>query len=121
MRNTRRRDTPAEMAVRRRLHARGIRFRVDRTVPGAGKARPDLVFLRARVAVFLDGCYWHACPMHASTPKRNREWWIAKIQANVERDRRHDMELAAAGWTVLRFWEHEDPCEVADRIEAAVR
>lgn len=121
MRNTRRRDTPAEMAVRRDLHARGIRFLVDRTVQGAGRARPDLLFPRVRVAVFLDGCYWHACPLHGSIPKRNREWWIAKIRANVERDRRHDKELADAGWKVLRFWEHEDPRSVADEIEPFVR
>lgn len=121
MRNTRRRDTPAEMAVRRDLHARGIRFLVDRTVHGAGRARPDLVFPRVRVVVFLDGCYWHACPVHGTIPKKNREWWTAKIRANVERDRRHDKELAAAGWTVLRFWEHEDSRSVADQIEPLVR
>ena len=121
MRNTRRRDTAFEMAVRRAVHARGLRFRVDRTIPAAGRARPDLQFPRARVAVFLDGCFWHSCPEHGTMPKRNADWWKAKIRANVERDRRHDREIEAAGWTVLRYWEHEDPRLVADRIEAAVR
>ena len=121
MQNTRRRDTGFEMAVRRAVHARGLRFRVDRTIPDAGRARPDLQFSRARVAVFLDGCFWHSCPEHGTMPKRNADWWKAKIRANVERDRRHDREIEAVGWTVLRYWEHEDPRLVADRIEAAVR
>lgn len=121
MRNTRRRDTPFEMAVRRKVHAQGLRFRVDRTIPGAGRARPDLQFARSRVAVFLDGCFWHSCPEHGTMPKRNGDWWRAKIRANVERDRRHDRRIKAAGWTVLRYWEHEDPRSVAERIESVVR
>jgi len=78
-------------------------------------------FPSVRVAVFLDGCFWHSCPEHGTIPKRNRDWWAAKIEGNVERDRRHERELEAAGWTVLRHWEHEDPRSVADRIEAVVR
>lgn len=121
MQNTPRRDTPFEIAVRKRTHALGLRFRVDHRLPGVTRARPDLVFPGRRVAVFLDGCFWHSCPEHRSTPRTNRDWWIAKLGANVERDERHRSELEAAGWTVLRFWEHEDPAAVAADIEAAVR
>ena len=121
MRNTPRRDTPFEIAVRKRTHALGLRFRVDHRLPGVTRARPDLVFPGPRVAVFLDGCFWHSCPEHGTTPQTNRDWWIAKLRANVERDARHRAELEAAGWTVLRFWEHEDPTAVATRIETAVR
>lgn len=121
MRNTPRRDTPFEIAVRKRTHALGLRFRVDHRLPGVTRARPDLVFPGPRVAVFLDSCFWHSCPEHGTTPQTNRDWWIAKLRANVERDARHRAELEAAGWTVLRFWEHEDPAAVAARIETAVR
>lgn len=121
MRNTPRRDTPFEIAVRKRAHALGLRYRVDRGVPGVTRARPDLVFAGRRVAVFLDGCFWHSCPIHRSAPATNREWWAAKLRANADRDERHRRELEGAGWTVLRFWEHEDPATVAAEIAAAVR
>jgi DNA mismatch endonuclease (patch repair protein) len=78
------------------------------------------VFSRSRVAVFIDGCYWHGCPIHGTSPSTNAAYWRAKLDANVARDRRNDSELAALGWTVLRFWEHEDPESVADQIAAAV-
>ncbi|MDE0196130.1 MAG: very short patch repair endonuclease [bacterium] len=120
MRNTRQRDTPFEIRVRRLLHARGLRYRVDRAIPAVTRARPDVVFGRERVAVFLDGCFWHSCPQHATTPTANRDWWRAKLLANVERDRRHDRELTAAGWTVCRFWEHQDATFVATEIEQLV-
>lgn len=121
MRNTPRRDTPFEVAVRKQAHALGLRYRVDRGVPGVTRGRPDLVFAGRRVAVFLDGCFWHSCPIHRSTPATNREWWAAKLKANADRDERHRRELEGAGWTVLRFWEHEDPATVAADIAAAVR
>jgi len=116
-----RRDTKPEVAVRRAVWRRGLRYRLDISpVPGT-RRRADLVFTRARVAVYIDGCFWHRCPLHATTPKANREWWIEKLDANVARDRDTDRRLAEAGWTALRVWEHEDVEEAADRIERAVR
>jgi len=120
MRNTPQRDTRFEIRVRRQLHAKGLRYRVDLAIPGVTRGRPDIVFRREQVAVFLDGCFWHSCPLHGSTPLANREWWLAKLRANVERDRRHDRELIAAGWTVRRFWEHEDAAAVAAEIKRIV-
>ncbi|TYP90796.1 DNA mismatch endonuclease Vsr [Blastococcus xanthinilyticus] len=80
-----------------------------------------MVFLGRKVAVFVDGCFWHSCPVHATTPTANREWWVAKLQRNEQRDRHTDEHLGALGWTVLRFWEHEDPGAAVDVIELAVR
>src|SRR6185312_10973627 len=97
MQRTKRRDTPAELALRSALHHRGYRFRVDHKLPGL-RRRADLVFPRERLAVFVDGCFWHACPEHATWPKRNREWWRQKIVGNVERDRDTDRRLEEIGW-----------------------
>jgi DNA mismatch endonuclease (patch repair protein) len=117
LRHVRRRDTAAELAVRRLVHARGLRYRVD-VAPIAGiRRRADLVFTRAHVAVFIDGCFWHRCPIHGTEPKNNAEWWRAKLDANVARDRDTDRRLREAGWVVIRAWEHEAPTVVADRIE----
>ncbi|WP_373408394.1 DNA mismatch endonuclease Vsr [Rathayibacter toxicus] len=117
MRNTRSRDTPPELAIRRLLRARGLRYRVDaRPVQGLNR-RADLVFGPARLAVFVDGCFWHSCPEHGSAPKANRVWWAEKLRANVERDRDTNARLIAAGWTVLRIWEHMPP-EAATEIVA---
>lgn len=114
--------TAPELAVRRLLHARGLRYRVDFKLPLPGvRRRSDVAFPRLRVAVFVDGCMWHRCPSHGTQPKANADWWRAKLDANVERDRDTDRRLAEAGWTVVRAWEHEDPAAVADRVEAAVR
>jgi DNA mismatch endonuclease (patch repair protein) len=116
-----RRDTKPELAVRRVLHRRGLRYRVDlRPIPEV-RSRADLVFTRARVAVYIDGCFWHRCPIHSTAPKANARWWADKLGANVARDRAIDRRLAEAGWLVVRVWEHEDPESAADRIEAAVR
>jgi DNA mismatch endonuclease (patch repair protein) len=120
MQRTRRRDTPAELALRSVLHRRGYRFRVDHPLPGL-RRRADLVFPRERLAVFVDGCFWHACPEHASWPKTNADWWRAKIRGNVARDRDTDQRLVQLGWTVVRAWEHEDPCVAADRVESEIR
>lgn len=120
MRSNRRRDTLPELAVRRRLHAAGLRYRVD-FAPLGGRRRADIVFTRQHVAVFIDGCYWHGCPDHATFPKRNSDYWLPKLARNVERDRETDQSLREAGWTVLRFWEHESPDDVARRIAVAVR
>jgi DNA mismatch endonuclease (patch repair protein) len=85
------------------------------------RRRADLVFSRAKVAVYIDGCFWHRCPRHATTPKANRAWWITKLDANVARDRDTDRRLREAGWVVVRVWEHENAEVAAGRVERAVR
>jgi DNA mismatch endonuclease, patch repair protein len=116
-----RRDTAAELAIRREVWRRGLRYRVDLPpIPGL-RRRADLVFSKARVAVYVDGCFWHRCPVHATSPKANSEWWRDKLDANVKRDRDTDRRLTEAGWTVIRIWEHEDAFAAAGRVEAAVR
>lgn len=115
------RDTKAELQVRRELHSRGLRYRVDRRPIRSSKARADVVFGPARVAVFVDGCFWHGCPEHFTKPKNNAEWWQDKIETNRARDRQTAESLDAAGWLALRYWEHEDPADVAAAVEAAVR
>ncbi|BCN41999.1 very short patch repair endonuclease [Prescottella equi] len=121
MRAQRRRDTAPEVALRRELHRRGARFFVDRAPLRGLRRRADLVFPRRRVAVYVDGCFWHSCPQHATSPKNNAQWWADKLAANVVRDRDTDTRLADAGWMVVRIWEHEDPTEAADRVQAALR
>jgi DNA mismatch endonuclease (patch repair protein) len=119
MRAIRRRDSAAELALRSELHRRGLRFRVDYPVPVEGRSpRPDVVFTRAKLAVFVDGCFWHGCPEHGSRPSENVAYWSSKLARNVERDREQNARLEAAGWRVLRFWEHEDPRGAASRVEA---
>lgn len=120
MRANRRRDTKPELALRSLLHARGLRYRVDFPPIKGGRNRADVVFTRARVAVFLDGCFWHGCPEHYMPSKTNVGYWTPKIAANQERDRRVDMMLWRAGWTVVRVWEHDDPAAVADQVERLV-
>lgn len=119
MRSNRGRDTKPEIAVRRLLHAAGLRYRVD-FAPLGGRRRADIVFTRKRIAVFIDGCFWHGCPEHLTLPKHNSEYWLPKLQRNIERDRETDAALEAAGWMVLRFWEHEAPTTVARRVIDAV-
>ena len=116
----RRRDTAHELSVRRLLHASGVRYRVDVRVVVGSRVRPDIVWRGRRVAVFLDGCFWHACPDHEHWPKANASWWRDKIEANVGRDRRADAMLRSLDWTVLRFWEHEDPAKVVATIRSAL-
>jgi len=120
MQRQQRRDTQPELALRSELWRRGLRFRVDFSVVNP-RRRADVVFTRARLAIFVDGCFWHRCPVHGSTPKSNAEWWIAKLDANVARDRETDAQMADAGWEVIRVWEHEDPISVAASIESLVR
>lgn len=116
-----RRDTLPERAIRSELHRRGLRFRVDRApLPGL-RSRADIVFGPARVAVYVDGCFWHSCPEHGTRPKANSDWWDRKLARNRERDRETDRVLRENGWEVVRIWEHEDPVEAADRLEATVR
>ncbi|MBK3577786.1 very short patch repair endonuclease [Streptomyces sp. MBT65] len=113
-------DTAAELAVRRLLHAAGLRYRVEYPVPGMARRRIDVAFTGARVAVLIDGCFWHGCPVHATQPKANAEWWRNKLDRNMARDRETTAHLVAQGWTVLRFWEHEDPDSVAAQVSATV-
>ena len=113
--------TAPEVAIRRALHRRGLRYRVNMPLPGIGKVRPDIVFTRVRVAVFVDGCFWHRCPEHGTSPKTNADWWRQKLDTNVERDRTTDTALVEAGWTVIRIWEHENATNAADRVEALLR
>jgi DNA mismatch endonuclease (patch repair protein) len=112
-----RKDTAPELALRRALTARQLRYRLHRRdLPGT----PDIAFVGARVAVFVDGCFWHACPEHAVMPKANREWWQEKLDANRARDARKDRALVDAGWLPVHVWEHEDPNLVADRLVTLV-
>lgn len=121
MQAARRRDTAPEMALRVALHRRGLRYRVDAAVLDGIRRRADLVFSVARVAIFVDGCFWHGCPLHGTWPKANATFWRNKIMANKQRDADTDRRLRAAGWQVLRFWEHDDLAGKADRVEAVVR
>ncbi len=118
MSRQRRTGTDPELALRRELHRRGLRYFVDRAPIRGQRRRADLVFPRRRVAVYVDGCFWHRCPQHATDPKNNAEWWAAKLAGNVARDRATDAALIAAGWRVVRVWEHEDPVRAADRVQA---
>ena len=114
-----RRDTSPELALRRALHRHGLRYRVDAPLPGIPRRRADVLFSRARLVVFVDGCFWHACPQHATQPASNAEGWRAKLEANVARDRDTDARLTGSGWTVLRFWEHADMEVAATTVMAA--
>lgn len=121
MRANRRRDTVPEKALRSELFGRGLRFRIDFPVEVKGRSpRPDVVFTRIKVAVFVDGCFWHGCPEHFKRPTSNRSYWDPKIARNIERDREQDQRLKEAGWTVVRVWEHEPAEQAADRICEAV-
>jgi DNA mismatch endonuclease (patch repair protein) len=120
MQSNRGRDTAPEIRVRRLLHAAGLRYRIDFS-PLGERRRADIVFTRRRIAVFIDGCYWHGCPEHATLPRRNADYWLPKLARNTERDRETNEVLTAAGWLVLRYWEHEDPAAVANAIVAVVR
>ena len=117
----RRRDTKPELVLRQELHRRGLRYRVDFAPIRGLRCRPDLVFTRARVAVFVDGCFWHRCPVHGTAPVANGDWWRAKLDGNVARDRRNDRALREAGWEVLRVWEHEPLVDAAGRVVVTVR
>lgn len=122
MQSNRARDTAPELAVRRLLHARGLRYLVHKRPEPKINRRADIVFTRQRVAVFIDGCFWHGCPQHGSRAfKTNAEYWGPKISRNVARDGDTTAQLEAAGWHVLRFWEHVPPEAVAAAVEAEIR
>ncbi len=114
------RDTKPELVIRRELHRRGFRFRLDVRVSKSIRSRPDIVFNGAKVAVFVDGCFWHGCPDHGTFPKNNHEWWAQKLEANVKRDERTTAALEDEGWKIIRLWEHEPVNQAADRVAAAI-
>lgn len=113
-------DSRLEQALRSELHRRGLRFRKHLTVLPGVRCRPDIVFTRDRIAVFVDGCFWHSCPLHGTSAKANGEWWAAKLRGNVERDRRNDEALRANGWTVIRLWGHEPIDHMAATVLSAL-
>ena len=121
MTRARRENTGPERALRSVLHRRGYRFRVHRPVPGAARRKVDIVFPVEKLAVFVDGCFWHACPEHATWPSANAAFWRRKLERNAERDRETDARLTASGWTVVRIWEHESVDEACDRVEETLR
>lgn len=121
MSRQRRRDTAPEVSLRRLLHAQGFRYRVAWPVPGMPRRTADIAFTKAKVAVFIDGCFWHACPEHGTMPASNGDWWQNKLATNQARDLATNAHLQALGWTVVRAWEHEDVAAVAMRVAAAVR
>jgi DNA mismatch endonuclease (patch repair protein) len=116
-----RRESQLEQSLRSELFRRGLRFRKHLAVVSGLRCKPDIVFTRAKVAVFVDGCFWHACPEHGTLPQANAEWWAEKLRANVARDQLYDSTLQKAGWTVLRFWEHQAVVDMANEIERTVR
>jgi DNA mismatch endonuclease, patch repair protein len=120
MLSVRQRDTNGELAFRKAIHSLGLRYRVDYPLPGS-RRRADVAFVGAKLAVFIDGCFWHGCPEHGTWPKANADWWRAKIAANQQRDRDTDRMLRASGWRVMRFWEHSDPEISARYVDATIR
>ena len=108
MMSNRRVDTKPEIAFRSMLHRAGLRFRKDRYIRFERRGvKVDVVFPTEKVALFIDGCFWHRCPEHATSPKRNAEYWLAKFRRNIERDGENDTNLSKLGWRVVRIWEHE--------------
>ncbi|RFU42342.1 very short patch repair endonuclease [Actinomadura logoneensis] len=121
MQSNKGRDTRPELALRRAVHALGMRYRVSaRPLPGVRRTA-DLLFTRAHVAVFLDGCFWHGCPEHHTKSATNADYWAEKVRRNRERDAETDRLLAEAGWKVIRVWEHEDPVQAAQHVAQVVR
>lgn len=114
-------DTGPELSLRRELHARGLRYRLQVQLLTKPRRVADIVFTRARIAVFVDGCFWHGCPEHASWPKSNAQFWRDKIEANRARDADTSRRLSDLGWRVIRVWAHERADEAAERIEGVVR
>ena len=121
MQANRSRDTKPELAVRSAVHRRGLRYRVAARPEPELRRTADMVFRKAKVVVFVDGCFWHGCPEHGTRPSTNRQYWLSKIEGNINRDAQTSLHLEKSGWKVLRFWEHEDPEAVADQVEASVR
>jgi DNA mismatch endonuclease (patch repair protein) len=116
----RRAGTSPEIAVRRALHSMGLRYRVGLPVQGMPRRSIDIAFTRAKVAVFIAGCFWHSCPLHGVDPKNNAAWWADKLAENRRRDAETQVHLEGMGWTVLRFWEHEAVTDIASIIRDRV-
>jgi len=122
MRGNRKTGSRPEASLRRELHARGLRYRKNPSLrTSVGVVRPDLTFAGPKVAVFVDGCFWHSCPIHRTTPGTNRDYWEPKLRRNRERDRLVTAALTAEGWVVVRVWEHEPLEGAAAAVETAVR
>ncbi|HZG42145.1 MAG TPA: very short patch repair endonuclease [Longimicrobium sp.] len=121
MKRQRTKDTALEIAVRRILHRAGLRYRVHYPVPGIPRRSIDIAFTGPKIAVFIDGCFWHGCTLHKNIPANNHTAWERKISSNRERDRHSEQHLITAGWTVMRFWEHVAAPEIAAEIIVAVR
>jgi DNA mismatch endonuclease (patch repair protein) len=121
MRANKARDTGPERRIRSLLHKAGLRYRVNARPLAALRRTADVIFPTARVAVFVDGCYWHGCPEHHRPARVNEQFWREKIDRNRARDRETDQLLADAGWTVIRIWEHENPVQAAERIKEIIR
>jgi DNA mismatch endonuclease (patch repair protein) len=115
-----RRDTGPELALRRILHAAGYRYRVNYPVPGLPRRTIDIAFTRRKVAVFVDGCFWHGCPTHGQVPASNRAWWTDKLEKNRTRDESTAVHLSESGWNVLRIWEHTPITEAFDAVTEAL-
>lgn len=121
MQANRGRDTSPELRLRSLLHSHGLRFRVCQPLPFDRRRRADITFTRVGLFVFIDGCFWHGCPEHFVEPKTRREFWLTKIAGNQRRDLETTERLESLGYTVLRFWEHDDPDAVARKVETAYR
>jgi DNA mismatch endonuclease (patch repair protein) len=121
MKSARTQDTKPEKQLRSHLHRLGLRFRVHQKLLPDVRRKMDVVFPSARVVVLVDGCFWHGCPLHATWPKENADFWRDKIETNRRRDADTDQRLTSAGWLVVRVWEHEDPLAAATRIAEVVR
>ncbi len=115
------RDTRPEILLRRELHSRGLRFRLHARPVASLRRTADVLFPRSKVAVFVDGCFWHGCGLHGTLPKNNRQWWAAKLARNADRDRETDRLLSENDWLAIRVWEHEDIGVAAGRVARAVR
>lgn len=115
------RDTVPEVSLRRQLRKLGLGYRIELPLPGMPRRRCDIAFIRAKVAVFVDGCFWHSCPIHGTVPARNHDWWAEKLATNVARDRETDERLSAVGWLSVRVWEHEGMNMAARSIAESVR
>lgn len=114
------RNNGFERSVRSFLFSDGLRYRVHFSLPGMPRRTCDVAFPKKKIAIFLDGCFWHGCPVHGTQAKTNSDFWSSKFERNISRDRETDTHLRAQGWLVLRFWEHEKPCDIIDRIVAEV-
>jgi DNA mismatch endonuclease, patch repair protein len=114
--------TNPEIALRSALHHAGLRFRKDYPIRGNARRpiRVDIAFPRARLAVFVDGCFWHGCPEHGTTPRTNQAYWAPKLARNAERDRENDVRLRELGWRVVRIWEHVPVTQAVADVLAAL-